>query len=173
MPARRMARRPVGRARPGRPGTWARLVDAEILTAATKTLMAVATLSTSFNETVRRVIVDAVVQSDQVSASERFQVAMGMCVVSDAAIAAGAASLPGPLTDLDDDLWFFWTAFHGNVSVGATALNVQNLAQPSRHVESRAMRRVVEGQQVAIMAEAGAVGVDLLYSLSLYSTFAT
>ena len=135
--------------------------------------MATATLFTSFNETVRRIIVDYLYVSDQTAATEAPQGAMGICVVSDAAVTAGAASLPGPITDLDDDLWLFWTSMHAITTVGATALNVQNLTNPLVHVESRAMRRVVEGQQLAIMGENNAVGASFKYGLSLYSTFTT
>ncbi len=159
--------------RPGKPGTWSRLSDTETLTAGAKTLAATATLSTSFNETVRRVIVDLSHSSDQVSATENYQGAMGLCVVSDAAVTAGAASIPGPLTDLDDDLWLMWFGFQGGVTVGATAGDVTAI-QANVHQESRAMRRVQEGQQVAVMFEADAGGgIFLHYSMSLYSTFAT
>ena len=142
------------------------------LTASSKVLLAQATLSTSFNETIRRIILDIEHRSDQVSASEAYQFAIGMCVVSDAAIAAGAASIPGPITDADDDLWMYWRSFQGSVTVGAIAGDVVTLAQ-LEHTESKAMRRIQEGQQLAIMAEAQSTGVAISFGLSIYGTFAT
>ncbi len=59
-------------------------------------------------ETVRRFRGRFLVISDQVANTEINTGALGMVVVSDLAVAAGAASIPGPFTDANDGGWFVW-----------------------------------------------------------------
>ncbi len=94
-----------------------------------------------------------------------------MGVFSDTAVAAGAASLPGPLTDASDDLWFVWIGLATHVEVGATALNVQPNFGTHHHFDSKAMRRVEEGFQIVAMIELNASGgAQAIIATSLYST---
>ena len=51
------------------------------------------------------------VGSDQVAVVEQQIGALGFIVVSDLAIAAGAASIPSPGFNGSDDGWFVWQAF--------------------------------------------------------------
>ena len=151
-------------ARPG--GTWARSVlTPTAIGADTKVLRTTFALSNSgIGETIRRSVGHMYVRSDQVAATEDWRGAFGMIVVSDLAIAAGAASIPGPVTDANDDGWFVWQAFNGAQGIDS---------QLTGHVftfDSRAMRRVEEGFTVAMMIEATGVGVLLGLSLSMYST---
>ena len=76
--------------------------------------------------------------------------AWGMCVVTDLAAAAGAASIPGPITNGGDDVWFVWepiqvlTEFKD--STGEQFLQGHSF-------DSKAKRIVETGYQIAIMAE--------------------
>ena len=140
----------------------------------TKTLLTSFVLSNAgINETIRRTLGGVYVSSDQAAASENYSGAFGICVVTDAALAAGAASIPGPFTEQSDDIWVVWMPVAGSVTVGGTPGNVARLGWWFPF-DSRAMRRVQEGQGIAVMFEtAAADGVSVTAALSLYSTFAT
>ncbi len=79
---------------------------------------------------------------------------VGLGVFSDASIAAGIGSLPDPVTDIADDLW---TTIIPMPYAGAT------INHGRFDVDSRGMRKVEEGQQLAIIA-ANAVGVSIEFS---------
>ncbi len=91
------------------------------------------------------------IASDQTTSIEFQLGAMGMVVVSDLALAAGAASIPGPGTDAADDGWFVWVPFMA-IADGITTGNTKN---PQQYFEfdSKAMRRVEEGFGIAVMIE--------------------
>jgi len=76
--------------------------------------------------------------------------ALGLAVVSDAAVTAGVTAMPKPITDINDDLWNVYIP----VALGGTA-------QESISFDQRAMRKVEEGQQLAVIVEAGLVGFIL------------
>ena len=119
-------------------------------------------------ETVRRTRGWLSINSDQVAAPEEQLGAFGIMVVNDLAIAAGAASIPGPVTDASDDGWFVWVPLlrAGPLATSLESLNVE--------FDSKAMRRVEEGFGIAFMVENAsatdglkiACGVSLLSSLS-------
>ncbi len=105
-------------------------------------------------ETVRRTRGLISIMSDQQTVVEEQVGAFGMVVVTDLALAAGAASIPGPGTDASDDGWFVWVPFvqasEGNVGVA----DPPGLPVSQRYeFDSKAMRRVEEGFVIAIMVE--------------------
>ncbi len=100
-------------------------------------------------ETVRRTRGWMSMISDQSAAVEVVTGAWGMVVVTDLAFAAGAASIPGPVTDASDDGWFVWEAFIGEMGVASNSTP----DNAGRVFDSKAMRRVEEGFTVAIMVE--------------------
>ena len=159
------------RVRPG--GGWGRVITGgNIAAASTKLLIGSFTLSNpDINETVRRTVGLLQVFSDQIIATEDQVGAFGMCVVMDTAIAAGVASLPGPVTEANDNIWFVWQP----VLQGLEFLTgVGFLTAFDRHypIDSKAMRKVEEGQSVAMIAEstAGSDGWSINVGLSMYST---
>jgi len=110
--------------------------------------------------TVVRTISEFFLSSDQAAAIETQQVAFGWAVVSDQASAIGVSAVPTPTTDLGSELWFFHKFIFGDES---------NLTDRTRSgqrvsVESRAMRKVDEGQDVVGVAEldAGSTGAALV-----------
>ena len=62
----------------------------------------------NIDETALRVVGMLSVASDQTAVSEHIVGALGLIRVSDTALAAGAASIPGPITDAGDDGWFVY-----------------------------------------------------------------
>ncbi len=91
------------------------------------------------------------VRSDQNIAVEEPFGALGFAVVSENARASGAlGSLPGPIADEPADLWFAYMFFQGgNIAVDATFQNPW-----SRYdFDSRAMRKVDEGEGIVVMLE--------------------
>ena len=78
---------------------------------------------------------------------------VGAAVFADAAVAAGIASLPDPLTDASDDIWTF---IRGIPYPDAATRRVSEF-------DSRAARKVEEGQQlVFIMANSATGNVSTL-----------
>ena len=165
----RAVRRTFSRgSRPG--GTWARVFSVAQVSvpAASKVLV------TSFQptlvgigETVRRTVGEFAVSSDQTGAIEQQLGAVGMIVVTDVALAAGVASLPGPATNSQDDGWFVWQGLIRRGDASLTAPIVQQY-----HYDSKAMRRVEEGFIVAVIVENSHATHGMLFHMtgSMYAT---
>jgi len=163
----RGARRFGGRTQ-RQPTTWARSVGGTQVLVAASTKVLLQTLSLSnpgIGETVRRtrgeVLLDSASGGPQLGA-------LGFVVVSDLAVAAGAASIPGPVTDSSDDGWFVWFPLMNHV------VSSGNFSQNPIEFDSKAMRRVEEGFTIAVMVENASasrplevsLGFSLLSSLS-------
>ena len=143
------------------PTDWVREIffAVALLPTGIKALVATIALSNQgIGETIRRtrgqVSVSAIAGGDR-------KLAMGMIVVSDLALAAGVASIPGPATDSNDDGWFVWTP---NVSdrPAATAVEADVV-----EFDSKAMRRIEEGFGIAVMVE----NVSSVASLNVQMAF--
>ncbi len=101
--------------------------------------------------------------SDQFANTEDQQVAYAFCVVSDQAVAIGVTAVPTPLTDSDSDLYFVYETMMSRILV-ASAIGI-NAVAVERIIDSKAMRKVEDGQQVIAVAEAPASSEGLrLYS---------
>ncbi len=75
---------------------------------------------------------------------------MGGLVVTDAAVAIGITAIPDPVTEINDDVWAFISSIPFTASLGSIG------EQREATFDSRAMRRLEEGQTFAIvMANAG------------------
>ena len=75
------------------------------------------------DETILRVVGGIAIQSDAV-ASEIQVGAIGMCLVTDTAAALGITAVPDPVTDVQDDVWFFYLSFAQKLQVfDATGAN--------------------------------------------------
>ena len=86
--------------------------------------------------------------------------ALGMCIVSDEAFAAGAASIPRPFDDANWDGWFVWVPWVFRFSFD-DATGTQFPASYQVEIDSKAMRKVSDNETVVVMAESqvGAVSV--------------
>jgi len=158
------------------PTNWSRFVEPAhaALGAASKTLVATFTLDNpGIGETVRRTRGLISMGSDQAVSIEDQVGALGMVVVNDLALAAGAASIPGPVTEAADDGWFVWVPFSQRSAIGAPTAG-GNINTVTWEFDSKAMRRIEEGFSVAVMVENAnpvtgiffAVSMSMLTSLS-------
>ena len=95
-------------------------------------------------------------RSDQTAASETGDLGFGLAVVSDQASAIGVTAVPTPTTDDGSDLWFVYERLIQRYqALDATGFGQTGLV---RIIDSRAMRKVVDGQDVVKVAETGPIG---------------
>ncbi len=87
--------------------------------------------------------------SDQAAAIERQVAGMGIAVISDQASAAGVASVPTPITDMASNLWFVYKLLYADES----SLTDRTRNGQYASIDSKAMRKVEVGQDVAVVVE--------------------
>jgi hypothetical protein len=135
--------------------------------AATKVLLG--GFATGIANTVRRVHGIVTWETDQGAADETTIGAFGMCIVSDDAQAAGAGSIPGPFTDDDSDLWFvhqyLWQRLRFVTAAGFAQIGHEVVWT----IDSKAMRKFTQDEQIVIMVENGdaAAGAVCQFSIRL------
>ena len=95
------------------------------------------------------------IRSDQAVATEVFQASLGFAVVSDQALAIGVTAVPSPETDRGSDLWFVYETLEG-FFVLSSAIGIYE-AQIRKEWDSRAMRKVEDGQDMAIVLETSSI----------------
>ncbi len=137
--------------RPNRTWAGSLLAAAVAVPAASKVLLASFVLSNQgIDETVLRTLGEIAIESDQTAANE-FQIgAVGMCVVTDTAIATGITALPDPVTDVSDDIWFMYSSFayrFGLVTGAGFSAQFANVS----HFDSKAKRVFSSGQSIAVV----------------------
>ncbi len=88
---------------------------------------------------------------------------IGAAVFADAAVAAGVASLPDPLTDIEDDIWTFIRG------VPYPAAATRRVAE----FDSRAARKIEEGQQLVFILANSAAGASSTLQLYVRVLFQT
>ncbi len=91
------------------------------------------------------------VESDQSAASEFAHGAFGHIVVSDQAIAAGSASVPGPVLATDAPFFVYEPFIHSFVVI--SAIGVEEPAGTVIEVDSKAMRKVGNNEDLAFMVQ--------------------
>ncbi len=91
------------------------------------------------------------VETDQSAASETVRGAFGVIVVSDQAVAAGAASVPGPVTNTDADFLVYQPFV--NIFTLGDATGFVEPTGTSVMIDSKAMRKVGANEDVAYMME--------------------
>ena len=142
-----------GRSRPNI--SWSSFVNSSesVVAASTKVLLGSFTLTAEgIDETQLRTRGMLSVRSDQIAASEAQLGAFGMIVVTDIALAAGAASIPGPGTDASDDGWFVWIPIVQFLQV-ASGVGFDPLMGTRYEIDSKAKRIIEGGKTVALMVE--------------------
>jgi len=94
------------------------------------------------------------VGSDQNSATEDQEIGFGMVVVSDQAIAIGVTAIPTPMVDINSDLWFVYELIFSNYDV-ISAIGTRAADGATRFIQfdSKAMRKVEDGTNLAVVAE--------------------
>ncbi len=114
--------------------------------------------------TVVRTIGTLYVASDQGAATESPNGAMGMQVVSEKAVTTGVTALPEPVSEAPSDLWFVYREFATQIRV-ATAVGFDTRAFSAFPFDSKAMRKVNNEEDVAIMVGNAASAHALVYLL--------
>jgi len=91
---------------------------------------------------------------------------LGFAVVSDQAVAVGVTAVPTPFTDKGSDLFFVYQQLVGRVGTGTGVAAAGVITEIGRFVEydSKAMRKVNEGQDVVITVENEIAGCVLTHS---------
>ena len=94
------------------------------------------------------------VASDQSAADELQLGAVGLTFVSETAQAAGAASLPGPMTNFGFE-GFFWYQMFGQLGTRNTGGGTITRLSGGQvyEIDSRAMRKFTSDQSLVLMAE--------------------
>ena len=96
--------------------------------------------------------------SDQGIATEQYGGAIGFAVVSDQAEAIGITALPKPVADNDSNLWFVHQWMMGFFDFGTAASFIEQTGQGQNYViDSKAMRKVEDGQDVVLVHELSTV----------------
>ena len=152
MPARRTQR--VRAPRP--PGNWAgAALTSQAIPANSKVLLVTFSPSAdSVGITLRRIRASFFVSSDQSAATESPHGAVAMGLFDDVAIAAGVASLPDPITNIDDSLWVMYKAIHARFVFGF-AVGFREPAGTVFEVDGKGMRKVREGKSLGLIVANG------------------
>ncbi len=96
------------------------------------------------------------ITSDQQVATETQLCNYGIAVVFDQAVAIGVTAVPTPVTDSGSDLWFVFEPMMNAFTFGdATGFSNEGTKYD---IDSRAMRKVEDGQDAVVVIEAPAVG---------------
>jgi len=95
--------------------------------------------------------------SDQTGLTETQYAAVGLAVVSDQAEAIGITAVPTPVTDLASDLWFLHQ-FLTNETVFSSAVGFSDDGAHQYQVDSKAMRKVQDGEDLVVVAEGSSIG---------------
>jgi len=123
--------------------------------------------SASADRTVRRVLGQFWIQSDQAANAELQIGAVGGMVVSNLAFTAGAASIPGPVTERSDDYWSLWSPFMLE-SEGVADTGIGWHGQTFMF-DSKAQRKLPDGSVYVVMVENAhaTFGLEILIGTSL------
>ena len=134
---------------------WSGVVSTGLTAVAggTKVLLGSFVPTAGVDETILRSVGVLFIQSDALASASEFQIgAFGMIKVTSNAFAAGAASIPGPVTDIGDD----WIIYQSWVQANQLfmAIDFDSMSGVSYAFDSKAKRVVEgEGQTVALMVE--------------------
>jgi len=160
-----MARRHFGqvRARGARRSTsWFNIppVSAALSGAAGTILVSLTTLELAKRPfTIVRTHLAYRITSDQSAASEIYGIGLGMCVVSDQASAIGVTAVPTPVSDAQSDFWFLHQFAFGDFLFATGNGFVED--QMTYRIDSKAMRKVSEDEDVLLVGENTGLGGGL------------
>ena len=147
MPVRRRTSVPVRRKTQNL--SWAGIeIAPTVIAASTKVILGSFVLTTEWDETIMRSRGMVVWISDQLAAIETPTAALGMIVVSEDAFTVGISAIPGPVTDISFDEWFFWQPMVAYADNG-------NTGKPPNYIsfDQKGKRIVRQGNRVVIIAE--------------------
>jgi len=134
--------------------SWSGIAQGSYTTVATSSKVLLGTFTPSnsgIDETILRSVGAIIMETDNVAASEQQFGSFGMIVVSSLAIAAGIASIPGPVTDVGTDGWFVYVPLmQGHRFSSATSVFAAGVRYD---FDSKAKRKIEEGTGIALVVE--------------------
>ena len=152
-------------------GGWSGAAVAQVTVPAnTKILLAtIQPVPGAFTATIRRTRLQVSWSTDQSAAIEQPFGAIGMAILNDTAIAVGVASLPDPITDIEDDIWYLFQPLTVKLREGTAAI-----LDRVWDVDSKAMRKLPEGKSAALIIANGdaTVGATAQVTFRTYATLA-
>ncbi len=101
------------------------------------------------------------IATDQQAATEAQSGAWGVIVVSDQAVAIGVTAVPTPVSD-DQSNWLAYESMANRFLFTTGVAYIQSGRE--RIVDSKAMRKVTEGQDVISVVESSAISNGLIFS---------
>ncbi len=104
--------------------------------------------------------------SDQTGATEDQVGAFGVGIVSEQARAAGAASIPGPVSEAIWDGWFVHQ-FMINRFVNVTGVGVDANFVKTIEIDSKAMRKVDSNDDLVLMVENGSGSTGFVFTAQM------
>ena len=115
--------------------------------------------------TIVRTYLEVLFHSDQQAANEVQNGAIGIAVVSDQALAIGVSAVPTPITDAASDMWLIhkWMM---NAFTFASAVGFEENTGRLFSIESKAMRKVNNDQDVAIVIEGHTTGEGATFTVA-------
>ena len=145
--------------------SWAGIeFEATTAAAGAKVLIGGFTLSNpGIDETILRTRGSVMTAPTTPTADHQTHAAWGMIVVNDLAVAAGVASIPGPVTDRGDDGWLVWEPLQATLDF-STAVGKDYKAGAVFPFDSKAKRIIEEGFQIAIVVENAAAAGTISFS---------
>ena len=99
--------------------------------------------------------------TDAEGANEAYDASLGYAVVSDQATAVGATAVPTPETDRGSDLWFVYETIAG---IHELTSDIGKLVGgDGKDYDSRAMRKVEEGEDIVVVIETSAISLGCTF----------
>jgi len=118
------------------------------------------------DETVLRTVGLVSVRTDNSGADEQQIGAFGIIKVSNQAVTAGAASIPGPITDIGDDGWLVHVPFNNAFEFSDATGFAPNMATNEKF-DFKSKRIVEEGFALALMVESAANSEGFIFGVIL------
>ncbi len=148
---------------------WGSVVDTQNAIAGPGTKVLLGSLSLSnpnIDETVLRTVGTIAVASDQTAGTEVQEGAVGLIVAGDRAILGGVASLPGPITDMNDDEWFVHIPFSFKQQF-VSAIGIYPDFAHMLQFDFKSKRIVEDGNSLAVIVESSAASDGFTFSILL------
>ena len=163
----RSRQRPPFRAPRPKNRSWSGITSAAFtaVAASAKVLLGSFVLAVpTIDETILRTVGLISIETDNQATAENQIGGFGLIRVSTTAFAIGITAIPGPITDIDDDGWLVYVPFAASTGTVAASLN-----SVQYHFDSKAKRKIQDGESVAIVVEnASSVhGFDIAVHLRL------
>ncbi len=98
---------------------------------------------------------------------EEISGAWGAVIVTDAAAAIGITAIPGAVTDASDDNWYLWEPFGAVLGNDAGAVGNAASTLAMTDFDSKAMRKVESGFQIAFVVENASASTGLAFSAGI------